>query len=102
MENMTSSWTWGTTTTTPVVLEEDLLHQLLVDAPPAVVALLVPAMAIYLSLYALARGWTWTGRALAVPTLLLFWAGIELAPVRCLALRGVFDFGSEYGTIHAD
>jgi hypothetical protein len=77
------------------VLEDDLAHQLLVDAPPAIVALLIPGFWMYLSLYALARRWMWTSRVLVVPTLLLFWASIEVAPVRCLALRGVFDFGSK-------
>jgi hypothetical protein len=77
------------------VLEDDLAHQLLVDAPPAIVALLIPGLWMYLSLYAMARGSMWTSRALVVPTLLLFWVSIEVAPVRCLALRAVFDFGSE-------
>ncbi|KAF2437353.1 hypothetical protein P171DRAFT_437761 [Karstenula rhodostoma CBS 690.94] len=79
------------------VLEDDLAHQLLVDGPPGIVALLIPGVTMYLSLYALARGWTWTSRALVLPTLLLFWASIEVAPVRCLALRGVFDFGIAIG-----
>ncbi|KAF1969229.1 hypothetical protein BU23DRAFT_557906 [Bimuria novae-zelandiae CBS 107.79] len=79
------------------VLEEDLLHQLLRDTPPAIVALLIPAVFMYLSFYALAKKWYWTSRALVAPTLLLFWASIEIAPVRCLALRGVFDFGIAIG-----
>lgn len=77
------------------ILEDDLMHQLLVDAPPAALALLIPGLSMYLSLYALASGKYWASRALVPPTLLLFWASIEIAPVRCLALRGVFDFGSE-------
>ncbi|KAJ4287999.1 hypothetical protein N0V90_012015 [Kalmusia sp. IMI 367209] len=81
------------------ILEDDLLHQLLVDTPPAIVALLIPGLSMYLSLYALARGWKLTSRALVVPTLLLFWSGIEIAPVRCLALRGVFDFGIAIGVM---
>jgi hypothetical protein len=78
------------------VLEDDLAHQLLVDGPPAIVALLIPVVSMYLSLYALAKGSKWMSRALVLPTLLLFWASIEVAPVRCLALRAVFDFGSKY------
>lgn len=76
-------------------LEDDLVHQLLVDAPPAIIALLVPGAAMYLSLYCLARHWVWASRILVLPTLVLFWASIEIAPVRCLALRAVFDFGSK-------
>ncbi|KAJ4345235.1 uncharacterized protein N0V89_011364 [Didymosphaeria variabile] len=91
---MTSYWA-------PVVpvLEDDLIHQLLVDGPPAIVALLVPGVAMYASLYALARGWVGVSRVVVVPTLLLFWASIVVAPVRCLALRGVFDFGIVIGVM---
>lgn len=88
---MTSYWA-------PVVpvLEDDLVHQLLVDGPPAIIALLIPGVSMYLSLYSLARGWIWMSRMVVLPTLLLFWASILVAPVRCLALRAVFDFGSKY------
>ena len=94
MEIMTSYW--------PPVLEDDLVHQLLVDAPPAIIALLIPGTSIYLSLYCLVRNWEWTSRVLVLPTLFLFWASIEIAPVRCLALRAVFDFGSKSENIFTE
>lgn len=73
--------------------DDDLIDQLLVDAPPAIVALLIPAIFMYLSLYALAKGWYWTSRWLALPTLFMFWKSAALAPVRCAAFRSELDFG---------
>lgn len=53
--------------------EDDLLTQLLVDAPPALAALAVPGLLMYASFWALARRWMAGSRVLGTLALGGFW-----------------------------
>jgi hypothetical protein len=73
-------------------LEDDVLSQLIVDLLPATVALLIPGLLLYASLYAFSRRWIWTSRLLSIMTLAGLWMSERVAPVRCAALRALFNF----------
>ncbi|KAF1959299.1 hypothetical protein CC80DRAFT_523979 [Byssothecium circinans] len=79
-------------TSHPPDLEEDLLSQLLVDIPQAIITLVVPVVLGYLSIYALLKRWVWVGRLLALPAIVLFWVSGDVAPVRCRAFKSGLNF----------
>ncbi|KAF2118486.1 hypothetical protein BDV96DRAFT_387455 [Lophiotrema nucula] len=81
------------------VLEDDVLHQLLTDLPPALISLAIPGFLMYLSLWAFAKRWRVVFVVLSVPTLVGFWVSGLVAPVRCAALKALLRFTVAAGTM---
>lgn len=77
------------------VVEDDPLGQLLVDTPPALVVFCIPVTLTYLSIYLIVKGWAFTSRLLVLPTLVLFYVGANVAPVRCRAVQAELNFGGK-------
>ena len=77
------------------IVEDDPLGQLLVDTPPALVVFCIPVTLTYISFYLLVKGWALTSRLLVLPTLVLFYVGANVAPVRCRAVQAGLNFGGK-------
>jgi hypothetical protein len=76
--------------------EVDILIQLLADLPLAVVALLIPAVVLYLSLYAFAKRWMWTSRILSAVALVGLWNSERVILAQCAGLRALSKFAGTY------
>lgn len=76
----------------PITPYDDILTHFLQDLPPVLLALLIPGIFLYLSLYVFAKRWKMTFVLLSVPTLLGFWMNSYVAPVRCAAFRALLNF----------
>ncbi|KAF1997501.1 hypothetical protein P154DRAFT_496914 [Amniculicola lignicola CBS 123094] len=75
-----------------VVSDHEILHQLYVDLPPTIILLLISAVLLYFSIFALVKTWIWTSRVLILPALLGLWSTAYVAPVRCAAMQAVSNF----------
>jgi hypothetical protein len=77
----------------PPILEQNIVAQLLLDTPPALLVLSVPVILTYLDIYLHVKGWTRLSRLLAIPIIVLLFVSVEVVPVRCRALQANFNFG---------
>ncbi|KAF2799135.1 hypothetical protein K505DRAFT_321387 [Melanomma pulvis-pyrius CBS 109.77] len=83
----------------PITPYADILTHFLQDLLPALLALLIPGIFLYLSLYAFAKRWKTAFVLLSIPTLLGFWMSSYVAPVRCAAFRALLNFAVAAATM---